>query len=1460
MACRPVVLSPRQFKGPAFLTAALGIAIVTALLSARGSQVPRPTAIEALKLGFSEEKKTELVAGWNSALLSGDVSLVTSAVGLLEFAPPTIRTTILTEAKNSTALPTLFKSLDREKRDLLVRSVSPYPELIAPIADPLTQELTALPLVRENLQYISDVVIALNHQPALSADLCRKLLTKEPSIQDPQIRTAVASLFLAHPSSLKSLENEVRSLAQSKNHDDRRVSLQLLMALDAKISAAELEEALNQPEGLQLDAIKYIGRRPESLSTEELQVLIPVFAKPLSAATWEATYNTLRKKNPELLSEFFSKYKQQFGDWSKLPARTLVRMVDLLPSEQSADLASWPLIKSDADDCDILVTNLLLLKRRAAIKIDFANGLWTTLESKQGCPDPNDPNVAALVDQILGARSGVVDELAQYLSNQTQNPDWDNFISGIAFQTVANFRRTGSESTRLQQALSPALVKFLAARQDEKVLELLRIGVPYQSVTKMVNSNAFVAEYKNPSKLRKQYVLEMLGRLHDLPSPLWNEILAVAKDTTQPTEVRQAAINALSNADNAKSYFNDFAQIAQEPINLPSSAALNSLEQLYAAQAQSIPMLSPTAPWLANAAADQLTRDDASKLFTLLAARDRAFGPLLLRSIEDVTSYRCWDLAVMNTVQPRIWLTILDVGLTNSDRLNPARACVMVLTANQPAATLISSALTGQRSQNTPQTASDRSALLAALGTVWNETSGLNGARAAIANQVDLLSSSVPYDVTSQRQLRAWADRLKPEFPEAASRIRSESTKQTIILFILGLPIAVLFHSLFWVAVLLLYPHSPAVQSIFFWNPIVRKILALGYMDILLLAIPFVRMVLFAPLREQMLGEVLQPNEAELDRLAYFTKGRIRRMVTALGEPDALTEEPIFNALSKLRRRTLLLGASGLGKSSFLRYSLYQKSSQKEYAIYLPAARCAGGVEKAITARVQLFSQDTDLLHSLIYAGRLEVYIDGYNEVNPETQEEIASFTAAFSKARILITSQIPIRGVSRIETLELLPLRRDEIREFLTSREPILPHACAIRGEDYRGLANLYLEDLWKNLQTDSETKAIEQILSNPMDLTTAAIVLGNGKEPSLFALQEQQFEMLQQRHLKRYEAPFRTYPFSEDIFKNRVANEDDLSKSAFEREVASLIDDKMAIVRAIDVPGKPARQEIFFRHDRIRDYFTHFAFLEPSQDERRLQYANDSRFAGVYEYLAKVLDLGLAERLKEQLLMSAVESQDHRLSDSFIRQLSWRQQFASSDPAWLVEYDLKTARNADLEFDGLQMERANLEQRMLNLKDIMSSSRDVTRILTTYDDAKLASLGLRCLQALGGTISVLQKSTPVFEHSITSPSGLQFTLAALGSRVAIDAFQIELITQRLKDAPRPVLLITNSNVSLNPTDRPSDLTTEAFSKFLNNGIMSSSASEVYSVYKEAIPASRTTFWTERESLWQRISNGVPA
>jgi hypothetical protein len=75
------------------------------------SSAPRPTSLETLQIGLSEDKKVQLVNGWDSAYTSGDLSLVLSAINMLESAPPVLRTRIIAQAHNSTALPTLFKSL-----------------------------------------------------------------------------------------------------------------------------------------------------------------------------------------------------------------------------------------------------------------------------------------------------------------------------------------------------------------------------------------------------------------------------------------------------------------------------------------------------------------------------------------------------------------------------------------------------------------------------------------------------------------------------------------------------------------------------------------------------------------------------------------------------------------------------------------------------------------------------------------------------------------------------------------------------------------------------------------------------------------------------------------------------------------------------------------------------------------------------------------------------------------------------------------------------------------------------------------------------------------------------------------------------------------------------------------------------------------------------------------------------
>jgi hypothetical protein len=371
-------------------------------------------------------------------------------------------------------------------------------------------------------------------------------------------------------------------------------------------------------------------------------------------------------------------------------------------------------------------------------------------------------------------------------------------------------------------------------------------------------------------------------------------------------------------------------------------------------------------------------------------------------------------------------------------------------------------------------------------------------------------------------------------------------------------------------------------------------------------------------------------------------------------------------------------------------------------------------------------------------------------------------------------------------------------------------------------------------------------------MDLTTIAIILGTGKEPNLLALQEQQYELMLQRHLSEHETPFRTKLFSEDIFQRRLGGDDDLTQSPFDREISSLIEEKMALVRTVEVRGRTPKQEIRFRHDRIRDYLTHFAFLGDEQEERRYTYARDSRFIGVYDYLAKVLPLGPAERLREYLLMRAVETQDHRVSDSFIRQLSWRQRFATDDPAWMNEFDLPRAREADTQFDQLQTERSVLEQKMSALREEMIASRKMARILIEHEESTLRQLGAMCLIGMGASFENSNTDPGSVEGTLRSPGGTVFAAAAVGSRTLISAFQIELLRQRAKSLRRPVFLIVNAEVSTRPRERSVELAPEQRTALLREGIVPCSALSLYTAFTQGDKGGR--FWMDLEEQWTNI------
>src|SRR5262249_652312 len=151
--------------------------------------------------------------------------------------------------------------------------------------------------------------------------------------------------------------------------------------------------------------------------------------------------------------------------------------------------------------------------------------------------------------------------------------------------------------------------------------------------------------------------------------------------------------------------------------------------------------------------------------------------------------------------------------------------------------------------------------------------------------------------------------------------------------------------------------------------------------------------------------------------------------------------------------------------------------------------------------------------------------------------------------------------------------------------------------------------------------------------DLETAAHLLSLDLEPDPFRLQEQQFRLVDDDCVSRLKRRFPITDFASSVLAARREGKADIGSDQFVEYVAILEERKQ--VRRVSVPiaGGKSKAEYQFRHDRIRDYYTHFALLGDDPAER-FALARDDRFVGVFEYLARDLPQYAADELKEYLL----------------------------------------------------------------------------------------------------------------------------------------------------------------------------------------------------------------------------------
>lgn len=451
-------------------------------------------------------------------------------------------------------------------------------------------------------------------------------------------------------------------------------------------------------------------------------------------------------------------------------------------------------------------------------------------------------------------------------------------------------------------------------------------------------------------------------------------------------------------------------------------------------------------------------------------------------------------------------------------------------------------------------------------------------------------------------------------------------------------------HVGFWVLLLFFYPRSPKVQAFFFWNPWVRNITGLGYVGLLLTWVPFLRRRLMVPFRRQLLAD------ADLERFSqelYFDRSDVLT-------PSSNKPERLLSALPHLQGQVTLEGASGLGKSMFLRYLLRQS---KGLAVYLPAERCKDGVIEAIQVKLEGQAKDTGFLQSIIYSGALDIYIDGLNEVTTDTRARIVQFVERNTHGNILLSTQrIEWTPPKTARLYVLQPLSEDAISEFLVSREPTLGEKSKLRGEAYRQTCARFVKESLTPEQPEKVRTAMREVLSNPMDLTVVAQMLADGHLPELSHLRQQQYELMAKDYAEVHLAKFPLKEFAEESYRMRREDRTMLSEERFARELLRMEDFKMVLRRQWKGPDDKERREWRFRHDKIQEFFIAQTFLG-DENLRVIEHLSDSRFRGVYFLLAFMLPMEKARQLRDLLVEHAAETRDNTLVNDFVLLLKSRE-----------------------------------------------------------------------------------------------------------------------------------------------------------------------------------------------------------
>ncbi|RVU18480.1 hypothetical protein [Methylobacterium oryzihabitans] len=1112
--------------------------------------------------------------------------------------------------------------------------------------------------------------------------------------------------------------------------------------------------------------------------------------------------------------------------------KTVRQFIEMAGPEQLPALARWtatltlPSARSDALECPDLTWRLALLSRQPTPRASKFATLWGLLTKRSSCRMDLSRQVDTALVEVADADLGLL------------------VLAALGREGPGQLANMPLRLPSLTRSLTDELAARLAMGDETGARALLDVGV-LPSVTALEARGYWKVFGGDAVRALTVTDLRVLQSVEGAPTTAYAAAARLAADARAGTPIRSAALLAL--ADHPETGMKAFIDNLSDTSVAVARTALILLARAYDSVSATGRLPVPDAESVGLVRTRPDLSDDATVLLRSLIRHDQSFAASYADSVsEDQWRTKpgelCLAQALAATLKPALLAPAFNAlhRATNRER-DAILACVLLLSeAGSPLAGLAGA----WRDRPVP----DPPKLLEGIRSLWEDESFRNATSrevgARIAEIVGRAVDDLPYLPASMPSLEYWRDQFATTAPEQSKTIASEFRKRWILAGLAGIPVALLAHLALWALLLTAYPRSPRLQAVVFWNPVLRRLLGLGYIDLVLLHVGVARRRLFAPFKESFLGDIASGDVAQLDRLSYFQDSRVRHRATVMGGRGRATETelPLLNALSGHRGRVLLLGKSGLGKSSFLRFSLAARAREgRDVLVYMRADQCRRGVEAEIEQRMNGLGKEQSLLKAMIYSGNIFIYIDGYNEVDLATQDLITGFLSQYPYASILVASQIPLRGFGTIESYTILPLAPEAVRAFLVSREPVLADDAPVRGELFVKSAECFLQEVASAPKDDVERRAFEEFLSNPMDLTSVALLLGDGRTPDLFALEAQQFEGISRR-LAESGVTFRTTAFSSALLEQRLKDQENLQKLPFQPEVVALIAGKLALVRTdADEGGAIASQEVRFRHDRIRDFFSHFALLVLDQ-EARARYAEDARFAGVFPYLARALPGADAEDLRERLITRAAEIEDHRVSDSFVREYSWRLRISSQDPEWLLLHDLPEARDADRKLCELAERRRETDNQVNGERDVISKARAMTRILAASDEGTLRDAAATILREMG---AVADDVDGVASGRLRGPAGRAFRVVGLGQTGRIRRVHVEILAIWAKTADSDLLVVTNACVAQEPGDRPPDLDESDARLLEDTGMRVISARRLYAAFVEARASGGTVdFW----------------